>query len=588
MTSATLFKKKYIHKIAIVISSLIILILGPFLFYNLKFMGKIYPNVSISGIDLGGKTQEEAINILSQTIGKPEKIELTGQNQSNQSFELKTDDINLEYNFGESAERAYNLVRTGNFIYDNLQKIHLLKNEKEIGLSTYLDETKLSNFISVVAGQVSVKPIYPSIEKSDKTVQVNKGLAGSEIETEKLRASVGYHLSLVESKKIEIPMITIDPSLNDKEIEAAKALGEEYLEKSINLKFENQNFDYDDSDILEILEPRDGYKEDVLNNIVFEIASNINRDPQNPKFEFDGNKVTEFLPALDGITLKSDDFKNVLVSKLDELKDSEDKVLTFDIPITRTPPDVSTDKINNLGIREIIGRGESNYYHSIPGRVFNVNLAASKINGTLVKPGETFSFNQTVGDISKLTGYKEAYIIQDGRTVLGDGGGVCQVSSTLFRAVLNSGLPITERAAHAYRVGYYEQNSSPGFDATVYAPSPDFKFKNDTSNYILIQAKNDSKKYSLVFEIYGTKDGRNVTISKPVVTDVTKPLPDLYQDDPTLPIGQIKQVDYAAWGAKVSFNYKVTKNGETLINKNFVSNYQPWQAVYLRGTGPAI
>lgn len=585
MSSAILFKKKYIHKIAIVMSSLTILILGSFLFYNIKFMGRIYPNIYVSGINLGGKTQEEALNVLSQIVKKPEKIELTDQNQS---FELNTDDVNLEYNFGESIGRAYNITRTGNFIYDSLQKIRLLKNKKEIGLSTYLDETKLSNFISVVAGQVSVKPIYPSIEKQGENIQVNRGLAGSEIETEELRASVGYYLSFAENKKIEIPITTIDPSLDNEKVEAAKTLGEKYLGKSINLKFENQNFDYDDSHILEMINPRGRYKEDVLNGVIFEIASNINRKPQNPRFEFDGNKVTEFLPALDGITLKSDDFKNILISKLDELKDSKDKTSTFEIPITRTPPDVSTDKINNLGIREIIGRGESNYYHSTPGRVFNINLAASKINGTLVKPGETFSFNQTVGDISKLTGYKEAYIIQNGKTVLGDGGGVCQVSSTLFRAILNSGLPITERAAHAYRVGYYEQNSPPGFDATVFAPSPDFKFRNDTPKYILIQVKNDPKKYSLVFEIYGTKDGRNVTISKPVITNVIKPLPDLYQDDPTLPIGQVKQVDYAAWGAKVSFNYKVTKNGETLINKNFISNYQPWQAVYLRGTGPAI
>ena len=160
-------------------------------------------------------------------------------------------------------------------------------------------------------------------------------------------------------------------------------------------------------------------------------------------------------------------------------------------------------------------------------------------------------------------------MIKEGKTILDDGGGVCQVSSTLFRALLNSGLPITERQAHAYRVSYYEQGSSPGLDATVYSPSPDLKFVNDTPGYILIEATADTKNYSLVFEIYGTSDGRVASITKPVVTGVVAPPEDLYQDDPSLPSGTIKQIDYKAWGAKVTFNYVVTRDGQEIINKTF-------------------
>jgi vancomycin resistance protein YoaR len=254
----------------------------------------------------------------------------------------------------------------------------------------------------------------------------------------------------------------------------------------------------------------------------------------------------------------------------------------------KSPPEITTDKINNLGINELIGRGSSTYFHSIPSRVHNVVLAASRINGTLVKPGDTFSFNDTLGDVSQFTGYKQAYIISDGKTILGDGGGVCQVSTTLFRSVLNAGLPVVERQAHAYRVGYYEQGSPAGLDATVYGPSPDFKFVNNTPAHVLIQATADPKNYSLVFELYGTSDGRVSVVSKPIVTNVTAPAGDLYQDDPTLPAGTIKQIEYKAWGAKVTFNYVVTKDGEEIFKKIFISNYRPWQAVYLRGTGPAI
>jgi vancomycin resistance protein YoaR len=237
-----------------------------------------------------------------------------------------------------------------------------------------------------------------------------------------------------------------------------------------------------------------------------------------------------------------------------------------------------------MGIKELIGMGTSTYQGSIESRIFNVNLGASRVNGTLVAPGEVFSFAKTVGDVSSLTGYKQAYIISGGKTILGDGGGICQVSTTLFRAALNAGLPIVERHPHAYRVSYYEQDSSPGIDATVYVPTVDLKFKNDTGNHILIQSILDPNELRLTFMIYGTSDGRTSEVSTPVVSNV-RPAPEAkYEDDPNLPAGQIKQVDFAAAGATAYFTRTVMRDGKVLHSDEFRSNYRPWQAVFLRGT----
>jgi vancomycin resistance protein YoaR len=186
--------------------------------------------------------------------------------------------------------------------------------------------------------------------------------------------------------------------------------------------------------------------------------------------------------------------------------------------------------------------------------------------------------------VSANTGYQQAYIIQNGRTVLGDGGGVCQVSTTLFRAALNTGLPIVERTAHAYRVGYYEQDSAAGLDATVYSPTVDLKIKNDTPGYILIQTIVDPDSMHLTFNLYGKKDGRVAEVSKPIVYDQTPAPPPRNEDDPTMKKGTTKQVDFAAAGAKAKFSYKVTRSGATLIAQDFYSSYRPWQAVYLVGT----
>ncbi|MBI2621927.1 MAG: VanW family protein [Candidatus Levybacteria bacterium] len=311
----------------------------------------------------------------------------------------------------------------------------------------------------------------------------------------------------------------------------------------------------------------------------------IDKKPVEAVFTFENGRVTEFKPSEDGREIDKNELGQQILSKARLILNyTSQKIVIIPIPIKIIEPNLTTDKVNKMGIRELIGSGTSLFAHSIESRIYNINLAASRLNGILVAPGETFSFAEAIGDISAYTGYKQAFIISGGKTILGDGGGVCQVSTTLFRAALNSGLPIEERTAHAYRVSYYEQDSLPGLDATVYVPSVDLKFRNDTGHHILIQALVDPRALRLTFNLYGTKDGRITEIGTPVITSQTPAPEPKYEDDPTLPKGEIKQVDFAAAGAKVYFTRKVTKNGEVLISETFNSNFRPWQAVFLRGT----
>lgn len=333
------------------------------------------------------------------------------------------------------------------------------------------------------------------------------------------------------------------------------------------------------------LAPSYKFSEELLKKELTDFAQKIDRPAIDALFTFQNGRVLAFQPSAEGLTVDWDEL-NILLRKKFPLVSLEKSYHSIEIPLPTKilKPKVTTADVNNLGIRELIGAGSSRFAGSIRNRVHNITLAASRLNGILVAPGEVFSFNKALGDVSKFTGYKEAYIIKDGRTILGDGGGVCQVSTTLFRAILNSGLPIVERHAHSYRVGYYEQDSPAGFDATVYDPSFDLKFKNDTQEHILIQSFVDPTNMTLTFELYGTADGREVAISKPTVTNQVAPPEDLYQDGPNLPKGTIKQVDFKAWGAEVVFSRTVSRGGQVIINDTFKSNYRPWQAIFLRGT----
>lgn len=313
------------------------------------------------------------------------------------------------------------------------------------------------------------------------------------------------------------------------------------------------------------------------------LEEKYNRDSEDALFNVVEGRVVAFKIEKNGLKIDRAKALKDLNVILSEIKVNPSKTFTLIVDSSLIKPKISLSSINEFGIVEKIGEGKSNFSGSIPTRIHNVKLATSKFKGVLIPKDEIFSFNKIVGDISSSTGYQPAYIIKQGRTVLGDGGGVCQVSTTLFRAALNSGLPIVERNAHAYRVHYYENDSKPGFDATVYAPSVDFKFKNDTAAYILIQTTIEGNE--LTFSLYGKKDTRKVEISEGKIWDLQPAPGAVYQDDPTLKRGVTKQVDWSVGGAKASFHYKVTKDDVITQDRDFFSNFRPWQAVYLVGTG---
>ena len=334
------------------------------------------------------------------------------------------------------------------------------------------------------------------------------------------------------------------------------------------------------------LPPSYHYSDQKLSTLVDSLSAKVNVKPINPRFNIIDGKAQTFQLGTDGKLLDKDALKAIILAKLqDSLLTNKAEPIALAMPIKTIHAANATDEANRLGIKEEVSEGTSLFHHSADERIFNIGLAASKLNGVIIKPGQVFSFDKAVGDISALSGYKQAYVIENGKTVLGDGGGVCQVSTTLFRAALNAGLPIVERHQHAYRVGYYEQDSGPGIDAAIYYPTVDLKFKNDTGHALLIQTFVDYNNQRLTFTLYGSKDpNRDVSITTPVVLSTSPAPTPSYQDDPTLPVGQVKQVDFAADGANVYFTRTVNENGKTTIYDKFTSNYKPWQAVYMRGT----
>lgn len=319
-----------------------------------------------------------------------------------------------------------------------------------------------------------------------------------------------------------------------------------------------------------------------LHAFLTDLNNSLRRPPVNARLDYDPetNQFIVLTPSLEGWEIDVEKAVEVVSQAIASGK------MEVDIPVTVLRPQVPMDASPEaLGIREVIGEGVTSFRGSSPARVANIVRAAEALRGVVIPPGEVFSFNAAVGAITAANGYEDSLIIWGDRTAVGIGGGVCQVSTTLFRAAFFAGLPIVERWNHGYIVSWYGE---PGLDATVYSPYVDLKFQNTTDHYILIQPVVDVTQGTLTFRLWGTDPGWEVEVSEPVHENVQEPPPPVYQEDPTLPPGTVKQVEWAKPGMTVRITRTVRKGDTVIERREFVSTYQPWRAVYLYGPGTIV
>jgi vancomycin resistance protein YoaR len=315
------------------------------------------------------------------------------------------------------------------------------------------------------------------------------------------------------------------------------------------------------------------------------LAPDLERRPENARFIFndDTRQLDLLTEAVIGrqlnIPITIEAVQHGLVAGQHQI------AMAFDT----TDPAVKSDATAaELGITENVVTASTYFAGSSPERIQNIKTAAGVFHGLLVAPGETVSMAQELGDISLDNGYAEALIIFGGRTINGVGGGVCQVSTTLFRAAFFGGYPIVERYPHAYQVSYYTQGpNSPGagLDATVFVPLVDFRFTNDTPYWLLMETYMYGTQ--LMWKFYSTSDGRTVRWNSELSNEVDPPEP-LYKENEDLPRGELKKVDWAAKGLDVVVYRTVSRGGEVLHQDSIRTHYLPWREIWEYGPGTKL
>jgi len=549
--------------------------------YHLIYAKAVIRGVYIANQNLGGMTYSGVLDTVSRKSTDVGGINLV---YAGKSYKISKSDMDLAYDVPATARSAFNKGRSGDFFKDISDEKEGIFGKVRIGFSYSYDNQKLDDKINSIVNDIETPHKDASFKPGSGGIYIAPEVVGIVVDVGRLKESIGNHLLKADPSSIEIPTYNYSPAITKADLEGLTPTITKLHNNPPFFVFQGSTWKIPPQDFLGMVNVRkDGDKaflyadKDKVKTFVGSVAEDVNRPPRSEIFKVEGDKVVDFRLPNPGYIVKEFDATEIFsLALLDASMERQIEVPTQEFLPSTSP--------NSYGIKELVGEGESTFFGSDAGRVHNIEVAAGNLNGILVAPGEVFSFNKMVGPIDLARGFTEAYVISKGRTVLGEGGGVCQVSTTIFRAVLNSGLPIIARTAHAYRVGYYEQDKPVGFDATVYQPSVDFKFKNDMENYVLIQTEVLTKESKLIFRFYGTRDGRTVKIGDPIIFSQTPPPTPLYQDDPNLPKGVVKQVDWPAWGSVVELDRIVEKDGKVLYNDVFRSNYQPWQAVYLMGT----
>jgi len=568
--------KKYYKKI--ILAAYILLILS--VFYHVYYAKKIIPGVVIGTVHVGGLTEDQALKILKEKDASlTKKLEFKYQDKT---FEITGTQLGFNYDMPSSVSRAFEIGRTNNFFIDTKDKLVGLVKSLYLAPFYKYEEKILENELLRIKGDFSKSSEDAKFVLDAKNnFTISEAAEGYKISGKELKDSAFNAFNNFDYGPITLPVVKVTPVLESKDIQPLFDSVKKLVFKEFKIYYDGTNWNLTPSQKLELLAFDKGTAgvKVVINKPTFDAFINLIRQdvdvlPRGNAVTDEKGNVTSFELTKEGKELDikkfSQDFKQAFLS-------DATSITVATLPISN----IDKDK---YGIFALLGEGSSKFEGSSNARIHNLTLAAKKTNGVLVPPDGIYSLNKSIGAINAATGYYTALVISGGRTVLGEGGGVCQTSTTLFRAVLNAGLPVVMRYAHDYRVHYYEIDGPIGLDAAIYQPSLDFQFKNDTPNYILVQSYPNVEENSLTFKIYGTPDGRTVEISEPIVTGMVAPPATLYQDDPTLAKGVIRQVDWSAWGSNVSFTRTVKRDNTVISQDSFVSRYQPWRAIFLVGT----
>ncbi|MGB7876086.1 MAG: VanW family protein [Anaerolineales bacterium] len=561
--------------------------------FQLLYAGRIFPGVSVAGVDLSGLSPAEAALKLNQTLSYPSTGKIVLR-EGDKVWVVTPAQMGMAFDASTSAQAAYQLGRSGGLFASLDGQLQARSSGAEVPPVILFDQRVAHQYLQALSAEINQTVVEASLKVEGTDVVAVPGQAGRTLDVESTMVFLSAQMQTFRDGEVPLVIREQTPEIVDvsDQAEVARRVLSEPLRLYITNAVESDPgpWTYDvqilanmlivhrvESEVQVALDPAP------LRDILLGIATQVDRNADNARFYFDdeSRQLALIQYAKVGRTV---DTEASITAINDALLQGEHNIA---LQIVEEQPQVTDNSTAaDLGITELVSSETSYFYGSSTERIQNIQAASARFHGLLVAPGETFSMGDAMGDVSLDNGFAEALIIYGGRTIKGVGGGVCQVSTTLFRTVFFGGYPVVERYSHAYRVSYYEQTASgsvdpglAGLDATVYFPLVDFKFTNDTPYWILMETYVSAEARTLTWKFYSTSDGRSVTKETTGPQNVVPAPKPLFEESDEMSSGQIRQVDWASNGADVTVTRTVWKNGAVYFTDEFRTHYEPWQAV---------
>ena len=494
----------------------IILFCTMFAIFNLG-SNKILKNISIMGIDVSNLTIDEANEKLNNELGERLTTDIV-LSHNDEDYVLPPKAIEASFDIEAAVNEAYNIGKKGNLIQNNFAILEQKIKKTDLLVTLGYKDSLFKTIISQLNENFKDGVKDPSYSIDGTNLVISAGKDGAVVQSDELKYKIMSKLlggREYENEKIEIPV----ENIKRKDINVAK------------------------------------------------IHEEIYKEPVDATYTINPYKITASQNGLD-FNISVDEAKNLITGNSE----------TYTIPLKILYPSVSTDDIGAEAFPDLLASYTTNYSSSNANRSNNIAVAASKINGTVLMPGDEFSYNGTVGQRTIASGFREAGAYLNGQVVSEVGGGICQVSSTLYNSVLRANLEVTDRTSHMFVVGYCPI----GTDATVSWGAPDFKFKNNRNYAIRIVATTYNKNVEI--QIYGLREDTDYEVEIESYRTGSIAAKTTYTTDYSLRAGQTKVIQSGSAGS-TSVTYKILKKNGEVVDKVLVSrdSYSPHNQVVARG-----
>lgn len=563
------------------------------LYVRVFFSGRILPGVNADGTGLQSLSEPEAEAALDMIYAYPREgvIEFV---DGTRSWTRTPAQLGLVLDLPSMADQAASIGRTGTTPQKLMTQLSIWFDPVSIEPVAVLDQRAADEVLREIAEQIYTPAVDATIRITDLQVEAVPGETGRQLDLEAAHKLLIDPLTGFRNAVITLPVEDVPPRVMDASDTAARV--SELLSAPFTVQINGDTIELSPEELAPMLVFRvEGGEQPELmirldqalfTTYALAVGSPYEHPAENARFIFndDTRELDLKDPAVDGKLLDIDATRLAFEEALNAGDSSAQIVFAVQEPVVGD--DATAEE---LGITELVSMQSTYFSGSSSARSQNIYTASQAFHGLLVPPGGVLSMADILGDISLDTGYAEAWIIYGDRTIKGVGGGVCQVSTTLFRTAYFGGYPIVERWPHAYRVAYYEQGPNspgPGLDATVYVPTVDFRFVNDRPDWLLLETYIYGNQ--LLWKFYSTSDGRTVEVSAPEITDEVEAEEPLYKENPDLRKGEIKQVDWEADGMDVVVRRTVYRDGEVLLSDVTETEYQPWRAIYEYGPGTEL